>query len=218
MNPITRETFGFLRELEQNNRKAWMDENRGRYETHVVGALRRLVTELAPPLTALDPAFETSGRFGTNLSRINRDTRFAKNKTPYRTRVYVTFARRGVQDGAQFFIGIGADVSLGFRCYGGAKHSILRTLGPIRAADNPEFLQEARTHLRRRYECYWYKGGAWTKVPGFPVEVGDWRVLKGIVVRRRLTPSVALRPGFAKSVAKTFADLYPLHRFTALAE
>ncbi len=218
MNPLTRDTFAFLRDLARNNRRAWMDANRERYETHVVGALRGLVAGLAPALAALDPGFETSGRFGTNLSRINRDTRFAKDKTPYRTRVYVTFARRGVQDGAQYFIGIGADVSLGFRCYGGAKHSILRTLGPVRAADNPEFLREARTHLRRRYESYWYKGGSWTKVPGFPVEVEEWRALKGIVVRRRLTASEAQRPGFVKSVARAFEDLYPLHRFTALAE
>lgn len=218
MNPLTRETFAFLRELSKNNRKAWMDENRGRYETHVVAALRGLVAALAPSLAALDPAFETSGRFGTNLSRINRDTRFAKDKAPYRTRVYVTFARRGLQDGAQFFIGLGAEVSLGFRCYGGAKHSILRSVGPVRAADNPEFLQEAKRHLARRYECYWYRGGSWTKVAGFPAEVEDWRVLKGIVVRRRLTPKDAVAKGFVTSAAKSFADLYPLHRFTALAE
>lgn len=218
MNPLTPATFAFLRELARNNRKAWMDANRERYETHVVGALRGLVAQLAPSLTALDAAFETSGRFGRNLSRINRDTRFAKDKSPYRTRVYVTFSRGGAKDGAQFFIGIGEDVSLGFRCYGGAKDSVLRTLGPVRAADNPEFLQEARRHLRRRYECYWYRGGSWTRVDGFPVEAADWRALKGLVVRRKLTARQAAAPGFVKGAAKAFVDLYPLHRFTALAE
>jgi uncharacterized protein (TIGR02453 family) len=216
-NPLSRETFAFLRELAKNNRKAWMDANRERYQDHVVAALRGLVAGLAPALGRLDSAFETSGRFGTNLSRINRDTRFAKDKAPYRTRIYVTFARRGVADGTQFFIGLGTDVSLGFRCYGGAKDSVLRTLGPIRAADNPDFLAEADRHLRRRYDCYWYKGSAWTKVAGFPARPEDWRSVKGIVVRRKLSVLEALRPGFVKGAASTFEDLYPLHRFTALA-
>jgi uncharacterized protein (TIGR02453 family) len=218
VNPLRPATFAFLRELARNNQKAWMDANRERYQADVVAPLRGLVKALRPVLSALDPALETSGRFGTNLSRINRDTRFAKDKAPYRTRVYVTFSRQGARDGAQYFIGVGDDVSFGFRCHGGARHSILRTIGPVRASDNPEFLQEARKRLERRYDCYWYRGGSWTKVAGFPARPEDWGALLGIVVRRRLSARDAVRPGFVKATAKAFADLYPLFRFTTPAD
>src|SRR5580704_16793804 len=86
---LTRETYRFFRDLSRNNRTEWMESNRDRYKQCVVEPLRALCEELAPAVLKLDAQFETSGRTGANLSRINRDIRFAKDKTPYRTGTYV---------------------------------------------------------------------------------------------------------------------------------
>ncbi|MGB6875831.1 MAG: DUF2461 family protein, partial [Candidatus Acidiferrales bacterium] len=83
------ETFRFFRDLGRNNSKAWMDENRDRYKRHVVEPFRRLLDALAPGAQKLHPEFCISGRTGENFSRINRDIRFAKDKTPYRTQMYL---------------------------------------------------------------------------------------------------------------------------------
>src|SRR4029077_1075683 len=80
---FTRETFRFFRELAANNRKAWMDANRERYQSVIVQPFRRLLEELSPAVLELDSRFDTTGRSGANFSRINRDIRFAKDKTPY---------------------------------------------------------------------------------------------------------------------------------------
>src|SRR5712672_4565081 len=89
---VTSETFRFFRDLSRNNRTDWMESNRDRYKRCVVQPLRALCEELAPAVLRLDARFETSGRTGANLSRINRDIRFAKTKRPYPTVSYAKSA------------------------------------------------------------------------------------------------------------------------------
>src|SRR5271157_2394367 len=123
--PVFRkETFQFFRELGNNNRKAWMDENRERYQSAIVQPFRRLLEELATPVLKLNGQFDTSGRTGPNFSRINRDIRFAKDKTPYKTQMYLKFSApfSGEGETGQLYTGISPDaVTVGFRIYSGSK-------------------------------------------------------------------------------------------------
>ncbi len=214
------ETFRFLRELGRNNRKEWMDANRERYAAAVVTPLRDLVSALAPTVLALDPGFDTRPRFGSTLSRINRDIRFAKDKIPYYTRLYVQFSRP-LSGGSQLFVGVGGrEVTVGFRAYGMSKDSPLRRLGRARAADNPDWLRSQARRLRRRYESYWYVAakGRWTRRDGFPARPEDWERLWGFVVRRGFTPGDASRLAFTRTVGRCFEELFPLFAFTSLED
>ena len=83
---FTRETFQFFKDLGRHNRKEWMDANRDRYQAAIIQPFRRLLEELTPTALELDSRFDTSGRTGANFSRINRDIRFAKDKTLYFTK------------------------------------------------------------------------------------------------------------------------------------
>src|SRR5277367_2963341 len=99
-DPIfTRETFRFLQDLARHNKKTWMDANRERYQESVVRPFRRLLEETAPIVLALDARFNTAARNGQNFSRINRDIRFAKDKTPYRPQMYLKFSVPFAGDG-----------------------------------------------------------------------------------------------------------------------
>ncbi len=195
-----------------------MDENRARYEDALVAPLRGLVAALAPSVLALDPGFDARPRFGTTLSRINRDIRFAKDKTPYRTRIYVQFARPA--GGGQLFLGVGArELTAGFRSYGMNRDSLLRRLGGQRARDNPDWLRRQARRLGRRYESYSYvtAGGRWTRRDGFPARPEDWERLVGLVVRRRFAPREAAAERFVHDVERVFAELFPLYAFTSLS-
>src|SRR5579863_3871640 len=88
---FTRETFRFFRDLARNNKKVWMDANRERYLQTVVQPFRRLLEAVRPDVLQLDARLDTSARGGRNFSRINRDIRFAKDKTPYRPQMYLKF-------------------------------------------------------------------------------------------------------------------------------
>jgi uncharacterized protein (TIGR02453 family) len=92
---INSETFRFFRDLSCNNAKEWMDENRELYQSSVVQPPLGLLEELTPAVRKLYPGFDVSGRTGVNFSRINRDIRFAKDKTPYRPQMYLIFPPRG---------------------------------------------------------------------------------------------------------------------------
>jgi uncharacterized protein (TIGR02453 family) len=221
---ITRETFRFFRDLARNNRTEWMQANRERYQECVVQPLRRLCEELAPAVLRLDPRFETSGRTGANLSRINRDIRFAKDKTPYRAQMYVKFSAPfgGEGEAGQLYVGISTKtVTAGFRIYSGSKRkeSALAQIADARVEANPRWLAQQKKRLRRRYESYWYsvEKGQWTKHAGWPA-AESWKKLQGWIVRRELSTAAATRGSFCKDLGGIFRDLHPLLRFTSLQD
>jgi uncharacterized protein (TIGR02453 family) len=222
---FTRETFQFFKELGRNNRKPWMDANRERYQSVIVQPFRRLLEELSSNVLELDSRFDVSGRTGANFSRINRDIRFAKDKTPYKTQMYLKFAvpAPGGGETGQLYVGISADtVTSGFRIYAGGKRrgSILAEIGEARVNANPGWVAKQKKRLGRRYESYWYtmEKGEWTKHSGWPSDPENWRKILAWIVRRKLSPATATRVPFPREVTKIFGDLYPLLRFTSLPD
>jgi uncharacterized protein (TIGR02453 family) len=215
---ISAETFRFFRDLSRNNRKEWMDENRERYKSAVVQPLRGLLQELTPAVTKLSPGCDVSGRTGVNFSRINRDIRFAKDKTPYRAQMYLTFpSGSGNNQGpGEFYVGVGAKiVTAGFRVYFDRETKAAALASRIGQA--PEWCAEQKRRMARQYESYWYsmEKGEWTKNDGWPLTPEDWKKLKAWIVRRKLSPAAAARPDFPKQVVGIFRQVIPLFRFVS---
>ncbi len=212
---FTGEIFRFFRELTRNNHKPWMDENRDRYRAAVVEPFRVLLDRLTPFALKLNPRFVVSGRVGQNFSRINRDIRFARDKSPYRPQMYLFFAEPG--EGGQLYVGISAEtVTCGFRAYRQSRTSPLATLARQRGQGHPEYIAKLRRKLGKKCDSYWYASekGEWKKRSGWPLEPEDWKKLQGWVVRKKLTRSAATRPGFEREIAAVFREVYPLYSFT----
>ncbi len=81
----------FLRELRKNNNKTWFEKHRNDYEEYVLEPLRNLVTDLGEFMLDIDPRFEITPTINKTISRIYRDTRFSKDKSPFRSTVWFTF-------------------------------------------------------------------------------------------------------------------------------
>jgi uncharacterized protein (TIGR02453 family) len=219
---FTKEIFRFFRDLGRHNKKVWMDANRERYQDTVVKPFRRLLEELSPAVLKLDSRFDVAARGGTNFSRINRDIRFAKDKTPYRTQMYVKFSvpLAGEMEGAGLYLGISAEtVTAGFRIYAVPKRkaSPIALVAEPKLAVNPKLLTQQKRRLGKKYDSYWYSTvkGEWTKNVGWPT-IEDWPKLQGWIVRKRLTKSAITRASLPADAAKIFRDLYPLLKFTSL--
>lgn len=86
-------TIEFLNDLRNNNNKTWFEENRPDYTEKLLTPMRHLVAELSEAILAIDPSIDTTPAVGKTISRINRDTRFSKNKSPYKSNMWVTFKR-----------------------------------------------------------------------------------------------------------------------------
>lgn len=105
---IHADTLRFLKQLKKNNNKPWFEENRDRYE-----AAKKNVLELAA--TFLQILTEKDIRYAELdpkkcLFRINRDIRFSKDKTPYKTHMGLYFNPGGKKDdGPGYYLHIGAD-------------------------------------------------------------------------------------------------------------
>ena len=84
--------FEFLDELADNNNRPWFAENKGRYERQVLEPCQAFIRAFRPRLKKISPFFVASDRrIGGSLMRVYRDTRFAKDKTPYKTNVGIQF-------------------------------------------------------------------------------------------------------------------------------
>ena len=220
---LTAETFQFFRELGRNNNKPWMDANRDRYQACIVQPFRALLGQLAPAATKLDPNIYVTGRSGDNFSRINRDIRFARDKTPYKTQMYVLFRTQQARQngGATLYVGASIDgATAGFRNYFEGKESGLARVGVARGMKHGAWVEKQRKRLGRKYESYWYSSekGDWIKHSGWPVKPEEWKRLKAWIVRRKFSAASAVRSNFASDAAKVFRDVLPLCHFTESAK
>lgn len=82
---------GFFKELKANNNKGWFEANRARFEGEVMAPSVALVEALQGPLATLRPALSAAPKVNGSIRRIFRDTRFAKDKTPYHTHLHLVF-------------------------------------------------------------------------------------------------------------------------------
>jgi uncharacterized protein (TIGR02453 family) len=93
-NGFSPETLKFLRGLKVNNNKSWFEAHRKDYEKYVLDPLRDLVTDLGDFMLDIDSRFEITPAVNKTISRIYRDTRFSKDKSPFRSTVWFTFKSR----------------------------------------------------------------------------------------------------------------------------
>ena len=80
---LSKETLQFLDDLKVNNNRDWFVENKKRYEAFKKD-YQQLVTDLLDAMKPLDPSLEMLEVKNCTF-RINRDIRFSKDKTPYKS-------------------------------------------------------------------------------------------------------------------------------------
>ena len=94
-----REGLQFLAELGLNNEREWFAENKPRYETLVQQPALAFIRAMGPRLEKITKEFEAvAKKSGGSLMRIYRDTRFSKDKTPYKTNIGIQFRHNGGKD------------------------------------------------------------------------------------------------------------------------
>src|ERR687888_1974338 len=91
--------FSFLADLRANNNREWFAANKDRYEEHLLEPALDFIEAFAPRLEKISPHFRADPRpSGGSLFRIYRDTRFSKDKTPYKTNVGIHFRHERAKD------------------------------------------------------------------------------------------------------------------------
>jgi uncharacterized protein (TIGR02453 family) len=90
---IKKQTLEFYRDLRANNTREWFDGNRHRYE-QVRKDYINLAAELLDEMKSIDPSLNHLQPKDC-IFRINRDIRFSKDKSPYKTHFGIVMSQKG---------------------------------------------------------------------------------------------------------------------------
>jgi len=94
-----RKLFRFLQELEANNDRKWFEKNKPRYIEEVRDPILAFVSDFGPRLQKISKHIVADPRpNGGSMFRIYRDTRFSKDKTPYKTYASAQFRHEAYKD------------------------------------------------------------------------------------------------------------------------
>jgi uncharacterized protein (TIGR02453 family) len=127
----------FFRSLTRNNRREWFQPRKHIYEQHVRAPMIELVSALTAEMIRFAPDYIIEPPKA--IYRIYRDTRFSKDKTPYKTHIAAVFPRRGLEKHS----GAGLYFSISPR--------EIEVAGGVYMPE-PEALLAIRTHLSESHE------------------------------------------------------------------
>lgn len=213
--------LGFLRELKKHNHRDWFLANKPRYERDVLEPMIALVTELQEPLHKLCPILKVDPRpVGGSLFRIYRDTRFSKDKSPYKTYMAARFhmVRKGKALPLGFYLALGVD---GDYLAGGSWQPEPPDLHRIRdrIAAEPAAWKRATRGGKFRDSFDAHHGGEQLKrvPPPYPSDhpCADDLRRKDFIAVAEVPATQLTRPDFLERVVGTYRAMMPRIHFLA---
>lgn len=155
---FSKSTFAYLRALARNNNRPWFHAHQAEYERQVREPFLQLIADLQAPLAKISTHMRADPRkLGGSLFRVQRDTRFASDKTPYKpwAGARLFHERRREVAAPSFYLHIAPhDCFAG----GGLWHPETHTLTRIRdfLADNPAaWMRATRSKAFREHFLFW---------------------------------------------------------------
>ncbi len=202
----------FLRDLRDNNQRDWFHPRKADYETHVREPLLALVEELGAALADYAPGYLRDPR--RSVYRIYRDTRFSRNKQPYKTHAAAVFPPVGLDRhaGAGFYFHFSPEELLvGGGVYAPGTPELRRIREQI-AADPAELRSIlAEEGFRRTYPGL--QGEKLKRTPrGFPADhpAADLLVYKQFLSGANFPASEIEKPSIGSMLDGHFRILAPL--------
>ena len=148
---LPKATFDFLKGIAAHNDKAWFEANRALYDEGYVDAGKELVSQLGPRIAKFDRAVKYEPRINGSLKRINRDVRFSKDKTPYKTHLDAwlwTGEDKGFTSPGYFFRMFADRVMLGAGMHAFEKPALERYREAVVDAKKGKALEKAVAEVR----------------------------------------------------------------------
>jgi len=206
--------ISFLSKLGSNNNKDWFNQNRKEYE-----ALRAnwigFVDELIQSIQAFDPAI---GMLDPKkcIFRINKDIRFSKNKSPYKTNFGVIITHGGKKE---IFSGYYLHIDpKEIFIAGGSYQPPADMLSSIRQEIDYNF-EEFNKIVSNKKCCSLFgelKGNKLSRPPkGYDLENPAINYLKhkGFIWVQNFKVKELYDPNFQKTIVESFKEMKPLNNF-----
>lgn len=214
-------TLRFLRELERNNDREWFAVNKPRYEALVREPALDFIATMGPKLLRISDHFVAlPKKTGGSLMRVYRDTRFGKDKTPYKTNIGIQFRHELGKDvhAPGYYLHID---NSGCFLAAGVWHPDSEALAKIRTriAENPTAWRKA-ANGRAFGKCFTLGGASLKRPPrGFSADAPNLEDLKrkDFIAATDFAAKTAESADFVQSVAAIYRKATPFMAFLCAA-
>ena len=230
---FSRDALSFLRALKRNNRREWFQPRKEKYESLIRIPMLELVSCLNQEFARFAPEYITPPQKA--LYRIYRDTRFSKDKTPYKTHISAIFPRHTAlkREGSVFYFHFTEKEILVFGGVWAPERDELLAYRTLLQDHYGEF-QEILADKKLKRTLGGLQGEQLTRMPkGFPVDHPAERLLRhrqwfleatldiGLLTTPRLLPEMVKRfelmAPFVEFLNRPFAQKSKAARFSFMA-
>lgn len=208
------ETLQFFLDIRFHNDKTYFAEHKPRYERDVKAVFHCFIEELAPTMQQIDPLMEI--RPYKCLARIHRDTRFSKDKSPFRDHLWLCFRRAAEprEGSVNFFFELGP-TTLGWGMGTWGENRPMMDALRRRIAAKPEEAAKiiASCHLEKN--DFGVFGSAWKRIDipeNVPLGLRGWYAMREVYVGKQHPDMGAIGTrDILETVRADFKALAPLY-------
>ncbi len=211
-----KESVGFLKKLKKNNNREWFHSHKDEYEESIKFPMQCFIASMQPYFADFAPQFDVSPK--RSMFRIYRDTRFSKDKTPYKTHMAAHFVLRGKPkgfEGSGYYLHIApGEVFIGGGIYMPDNDQLKKIRRAI-AENSKEFLSIVnKPSFKKVFPAI--NGAKLSRPPqGFPPDhpMVEWLKMKQFFTGLDLPEDICYKKDFSKVIAKHCKELAPLVDF-----
>jgi uncharacterized protein (TIGR02453 family) len=213
------DALDFLAELEAHNHRPWFQSQRDRFEASILEPSRAFVTALGETLRPVAPELVADPRTDKSIFRMHRDTRFAKDKAPFKTHIGLILweGDRPKAECSGFYLHIehsGYQIGAGHYLFAKDQIAPWRDLLTNDAEATAELL-----HACKEVEAAGFaiEGATAKRVPrGCPADLPQSHLFRhsGLYAWSKPRPITdLLEPGTIALLTKQFTAMAPVHRW-----
>lgn len=214
MTTIEQSSLNFLTNLNQNNNRDWFNENKAYYIDAQQNFIK-VIDDIIQGVANFDNSVERLEAKNC-VFRIYKDTRFSKDKTPYKTNLGASLAEKGTKtlSHAGYYIHLEPGKSF---LAGGVYMTESAKLKAIRthiSQDGEEFLKII--HKKSFKNSLELRGDRLVKIPqGFNKDdvMGDYLKYKQFTVFHEVSDELILSEDFVSLAVNIFKEIYPFNQF-----
>ena len=206
------EMIRFFRSLKRNNRREWFQPRKHVFDEQVKAPMLELIAAVNDELRKFAPEYVTEPKKA--LFRIYRDTRFSADKTPYKTHIAASFARRGGErlGTGGFYFSVSHDM---IEVAAGLWHPDRDVTLAVRnhIAETHEELREILADKKSRKLAGELRGDSLSRTPkGFEAThpAAQFLKMKDWVLDVTLDPALATTPQLHPAIVERFRAMAPV--------
>ncbi len=215
---FTKETVRFFEGLGRNNNREWFEAHRETYDKHVMEPAKAFVVAMGEKLRTAIPRIVAVPQVNKSIFRLNRDTRFSQDPTPYKTNLGLYFWEGTVKmESPGFYVHLEPpDLFIGGGAYMFSDTLLARFR---RAASDPVLGKELRKVVMEleKHEGYELGGKHYKRVPaGYDADSPNAELLKHNGLHSGCESGIPAEFFSDRLVGycfERFEPLFPLHRW-----